>query len=280
MTLPASGAISLNQVNVELGLAGTTSINMNQASVRTLFGVPSGAISMSNGYGKSNQFAFTISANTADANLRTLAVNAGWGGSSKVAATINSGVYVYSSSTGSPGLTINGAFPAGVTLVNNGFITGRGGMGGKAPTGRSSATAGQAGGLALAVTVAVTINNVGTIGGGGGGGGASDYWQVQSGKSFSGYYGGGGGGGRVNGAIDPPDWNPSGPAGSVGTLSAAGVGGNGSGGIGGTGGNLGTAGASGSGPGGGRPGGANGAAITGNANITYTATGTRLGGIS
>jgi hypothetical protein len=54
MTLPSSGAISLNQVNVELGLTGTTSINMNQSSVRTLFAVPSGVISMSNGYGKSN----------------------------------------------------------------------------------------------------------------------------------------------------------------------------------------------------------------------------------
>ena len=53
MALPASGAISLSQVNVELGLASTTVINMNQATVRTLFGVPSGAISMSNGYGKS-----------------------------------------------------------------------------------------------------------------------------------------------------------------------------------------------------------------------------------
>ena len=54
MTLPASGAISLNNVNVELGLSGTTSINMNQATVRTLFAKASGAISMSDGYGKSN----------------------------------------------------------------------------------------------------------------------------------------------------------------------------------------------------------------------------------
>ena len=54
MALPASGAISLNQVNVELGLSGTASINMGSADVRGLFGVASGAISMSNGYGKSN----------------------------------------------------------------------------------------------------------------------------------------------------------------------------------------------------------------------------------
>ena len=54
MALPSTGAISLNAVNVELGLSGTTTISMNQASVRTLFGVASGQISMSDGYGKSN----------------------------------------------------------------------------------------------------------------------------------------------------------------------------------------------------------------------------------
>ena len=55
MTLPASGSISLNQVNTELARTATASINMNDAAVRTLFGVPSGAISMSNGRGKSNR---------------------------------------------------------------------------------------------------------------------------------------------------------------------------------------------------------------------------------
>lgn len=55
MALPTTGsAISLNQVNVELALTGTTAINMNQATVRTLFAKPSGAIAMSDGYGKSN----------------------------------------------------------------------------------------------------------------------------------------------------------------------------------------------------------------------------------
>lgn len=53
MTLPV-GTISLNDVNVELGLSGTTTISMNQTSVRTLAGVPSGQISMSNLQGKSN----------------------------------------------------------------------------------------------------------------------------------------------------------------------------------------------------------------------------------
>lgn len=54
MALPSTGAISLNAVNVELGLSGTTTISMNQSTVRTLFQKASGAISMSDGYGKSN----------------------------------------------------------------------------------------------------------------------------------------------------------------------------------------------------------------------------------
>jgi hypothetical protein len=54
MALPSSGnPISLNQVNVELGLSGTTTISMNQTSVRNLFGIASGTIRMSDGHGKS-----------------------------------------------------------------------------------------------------------------------------------------------------------------------------------------------------------------------------------
>jgi hypothetical protein len=59
MALPASGQISINQVNVELGVAGTTQRSFNDAVVRTLFAVASGAISMSNGFGKSNAPAVT-----------------------------------------------------------------------------------------------------------------------------------------------------------------------------------------------------------------------------
>lgn len=52
MALPATGTIALSQVNTELGFASTTNISLNQTSVRTLFGKASGAISMSDGYGK------------------------------------------------------------------------------------------------------------------------------------------------------------------------------------------------------------------------------------
>ena len=55
MTLPASGnPLSFSQVDVELGLSATAQISMNDTAVRTLFGVASGAIGMSSGFGKSN----------------------------------------------------------------------------------------------------------------------------------------------------------------------------------------------------------------------------------
>lgn len=63
MTLPASGSISLSQVNVELGLPANAQISLTDAAVRTLAGVPSGPISLSNLYGKSSQF--TVNATSA-----------------------------------------------------------------------------------------------------------------------------------------------------------------------------------------------------------------------
>ena len=54
MTLPASGPISLSQVNTELGRPATNWITMNDPDVRRLAGAPSGAIYMSFLYGKSN----------------------------------------------------------------------------------------------------------------------------------------------------------------------------------------------------------------------------------
>ena len=53
MTLPASGPISFNAINIELGQSGTTTADINQTSYRTLASVPSGTISLSNFYGKS-----------------------------------------------------------------------------------------------------------------------------------------------------------------------------------------------------------------------------------
>jgi hypothetical protein len=61
MTLPSSGAISLANVSVELGRSSTATTSLGETAVRTLAGVASGAISLSNLYGKSNALAITIS---------------------------------------------------------------------------------------------------------------------------------------------------------------------------------------------------------------------------
>jgi hypothetical protein len=60
MTLPSSGNITLAMVNVELGLPAGNPITLNDAAVRALAGVPSGAISMSDLWGKSHAWAYTM----------------------------------------------------------------------------------------------------------------------------------------------------------------------------------------------------------------------------
>lgn len=54
MTLPASGPISFNAINVELGLSGTATKSLNDSDYRTLAGVASGAIDLQDFYGKSS----------------------------------------------------------------------------------------------------------------------------------------------------------------------------------------------------------------------------------
>ena len=63
MTLQSSGAISIANINTELGVASTTTLSLNDSAARTLAGVASGPISMSNFYGKSNAPAVTFTPN-------------------------------------------------------------------------------------------------------------------------------------------------------------------------------------------------------------------------
>lgn len=53
MVLPASGTISISNINDELGYATTRNTNLNETEVRNLLARPSGIISLSNGYGRS-----------------------------------------------------------------------------------------------------------------------------------------------------------------------------------------------------------------------------------
>ncbi len=198
-------------------------------------------------------------------------------------------------------------------------IGGNGGNGGSAygnyvTSTASTGSTGASGGPAFIARRAVSFQNNGTVagggGGGGGGGGAASYSSTD-GKGSNPYAagGGGGGGGRtstfnssggsggsataVSGYGTPILYQGNG--GGTGTTSSQGGGGSGgsgagSGGSGGAWGSSGSGGAAGSGGGfpynnntatggGGGPG-SGGVAIAGNGNISWVATGTRLGAIT
>jgi hypothetical protein len=235
MTLPV-GEISLSQVNTELGISpSSTLITMNDAAVRTLAGVGGSGtvISMQNLQGKSSVFALTISSNTYNYNLATAAPGAGWPGSSAIQLTINPGVVVGSTSTGTFALQIPSALnPApSVTVINNGTVIGMGGDGGRGARGEppaSPSTGGSPGGAALFVGRPVVITNNGTLAGGGGGGGGGGARTSTFPGALARRGGGGGGGAGFNsgaggaGGTGPPT---NGFPGSPGTVPAGGAGG-------------------------------------------------------
>lgn len=293
---------------------------------------------------------FTITSSTNNFNLKAAALAAGWDGTTilQSTVTVNSGVYIGSTSTSTAAFDTGTGFPSGsqLSLINNGYIVGKGGNGGGSDSATnyyygtsgcnaiwlvswSGRTDGGSGGLALNAQTAISITNNGTIGGGGGGGGGGQgvlvnpttynyncqpiYPALQPGTSEA--IGGGGGGGRsgissYSAGGSPGTWYGTlywnerayagGQAGASGTESGGGSGGYGglypyggssSGGFGGAGGTWGASGASGNNffaypydthAAGGSPssGGSGGAAVAGNSNITWTATGTRLGAIA
>ena len=198
MALPASGQITLNQVNVELGLSGTAQIGLGDSAVRGLFGVATGQITMSDGYGASSGYTVTVSSNVSNANLATIASSAGWNGSDALFFVINSGVYVYANASGvssvgdgTPGLLVSGTFSNGVTIKNSGYIMGQGGGAG-----------GPVGTPALKVTSSSTVvieNYSGAFIAGGGGAGYAVYGNAGGGAGggLAGSAYGGGAGGSV-----------------------------------------------------------------------------------
>jgi hypothetical protein len=191
MAIAASGQIAFaGTIGVELGRSSTATISMSESVVYGLAGTSLGAqVSFSTFYGKSTAYTFnqTISTNTTNYNLKSAAIAAGWNQTSALNATvtINSGVFVYSTSTGSYSFDTGSTFPSGSTLalINNGTIIGKGGDGGNGgggttytgnatnPTGASAGGNGGNAGPAFIAQYAINVTNNSTINGGGGGGG-------------------------------------------------------------------------------------------------------------
>ena len=221
----------------------------------------------------------TVSTNQTNFNLYTAAVAAGYDGTSAVTiiCTINSGIVINASGTGTPAFTF-GSIPGTCTveIINLGTIEGAGGAGGKGgdpttPGGTGPATPGNNAGNAMNITCPTTITNgSGYIWGGGGGGGGGAELDITVGKINRTAGGGGGGGGAGNAVGAGGAGVDGGASGSAGTNSAGGAGGAGgtdgaySAGAGGAGGNPGVDGNTGGGPG--AAGGAAGKAINLNGN--------------
>jgi len=243
--------------------------------------------------------ALVISADSTNVNIYTSATGTGnyVAGESDVTLTINSGIYVGSTSQGTYALT-TGAFTTGdtVSIINNGVVIGKGGARGVINGG-----AGGLGGYGFNCNFATTIDNTsGAFYGGGGGGGAGGYARIGCPDAKSNCLGtvtgnGGAGGAGAGYTVTTNGSKTGGGGGTTGSANTAynGLGGSctmrgGAGGAGGARGVNGVAGGGGYTTGGtaccgsahqgGGAAGSRGYYIAGGAaNATWTATGTRLG---
>lgn len=207
MTMNSSGPISLGgstagqSINLENGFSATAQVSLNDTAVRNLAGVPSGAITMpTNFYGKSNRAVlnYTYSSNTANASLNLSALSGYISGKSDITITVDAGVYVYSTSTGSYGLNLSGGTTGDtLVIVNNGYIMGMGGQGADSDGYAKNANpGGPALNLGFGMSGCTINNQSGYITGGGGGGGSYNY---QNSRRTGGGGGAGGGEGGTTG---------------------------------------------------------------------------------
>jgi len=205
MALPSASstpsALSASDINTENGYASNQQMSFDDAVVRSLAGVPGTGttISMAVLRGKAGPKFVSAAAPIQNLNIYNTVIADGWPGVPTVTYTIPSGTYIWSDSITLPALTTGGPFPGGLTIVNNGYIMGKGGKGGFGGTynGSGPFQAGTPGGPAISIdSASVTLinNSPGWIGGGGGGGGSG----YSSPQTLS-YGGGGGAGGGLGG---------------------------------------------------------------------------------
>jgi hypothetical protein len=182
MALPETGALSLSQIAAEFGGSAALALSAYRGVTSA---IPlQGPVAMSLFRGQSSAFALAITSSQKELNLHSYLLGQGWDGQSAVAVTVGAGVYIWSDNTAVAALNTGGAYSGGLTLINNGFIMGKGGAGG------IGGQNGSPGGPALHLTTAIKIDNTnGYIGGGGGGGAGSG--------AYNSWGGGGGAGGGI-----------------------------------------------------------------------------------
>jgi hypothetical protein len=194
----SSGAFVGIQPDVYVG-----QFTLSSSTLQGGFSGSSGPIPQYNSAG--TVFTHPITKNIQEYSLYYMAIAHGWSPSTISATiTINSNVYLWSNrttgATGGAALDLTSITGGSISVINNGFIMGKGGNGGAAlPDELGTTSVGAAGGRAilLSSSIGATIANTnGYILGGGGGGGAAGYGTVNSSDYHYGGGGGGSGGGR------------------------------------------------------------------------------------
>lgn len=174
MAIAASGAVSLQDFRTEF-VGGSSAISLgdlyrggsniranaaNNSSTNLAASVPtSGVIDFNDFYGTAKGFRKTYTSGATNQNASSV-FGDDYGVNYPKEIVINSGVELGATSTGEEALQINSGLSGGLTITNNGTLSGAGG----------SANGG-AGGDAFEANVACTLINNGTIRAGGGGGG-------------------------------------------------------------------------------------------------------------
>ena len=194
MTLQSSGnPISLQDIGDEANgtTNSTNTVSLDDASIRGLLSKTAGATNSFNEYyGVSSEVVLSSSA-LVNGQSNRLQMTASSFISSGGTLRIPSNMWVWSDNVSTAALTID--IPC--TIINDGYIIGKGGKGGNGQgTSGNTAQNGEAGGNAIKINsgisnVTITNNSGAYIAGGGGGGGA-----VQNGGDDAGGGGGAGGG--------------------------------------------------------------------------------------
>ena len=106
------------------------------------------------------KFTYTVSSNVNKLDLDTVLTSDNKLGDVDV--VINSGVYVYSDSTGTPALLTGNGVAGVLTIINNGYIYGAGGSGGSGGAASANGSSGGSGGTALKLEKNITLDNNGS----------------------------------------------------------------------------------------------------------------------
>ena len=201
MGLQNSGAISLDDLHVEVGGTSGTTCSLNDADIRALIDVGSGAgQSIQQYYGQSSETSLPTGGSQINGQVQLKQITASSYISSGGTLRVPSNMWVWSDSRTVAALIID----ISCTVINDGKIIGKGGKGRWYQGGGGGTQDGHPGGPAISVTASgVTITNSSgayIAGGGGGGSNGQDGGdpQDQSGGGGGGAGGGEGGNGHYN----------------------------------------------------------------------------------